>query len=56
MDEEDAIRESRDALRWGFSFIVICIGVIAILLFVGIDPFYLATTPPDHINAEIVQF
>ena len=56
MDEEDAIKESRDSLRWGFSFIAICIGVIAVLLFVGIDPFYLASTPPEHINAEIVQF
>ena len=31
-------------------------GVIEVLLFVGIDPFYLASTPPEHINAEIVQF
>ena len=23
MDEEDAIKESRDSLRWGFSFIAI---------------------------------
>ena len=56
MNEEDAIKEGQDAVRWGFSFILIVICIIAVLLFFGIDPFYLASTPPEHINAEIVQF
>lgn len=56
---DNAEQEARDSLRWGFSFIALVFGIVMVLLFFGIDPFYLASTPPDYVNEEIkevVQF